>query len=101
MEVVENERFSREYLEADKRAIGNAIQVFFKDGTSTDKVSIDYPVGHRRRRAEGIPLLEEKFERYLRGRISQKNADRILALCADQSAFEAMPVHQLMDLMVV
>ena len=70
MQVVENERFTREYLEPDKRAIGNAIQVFFKDGSSTEKVSIDYPVGHRRRRAEGIPLLEEKFERYLRGRIS-------------------------------
>jgi 2-methylcitrate dehydratase len=99
MEVVENERFTREYLEADKRAIGNAVQVFFTDGSCTDKVSIDYPVGHRRRRDEGIPLLEAKFERYLRGRISQKNSDAILALCADQSAFEACSVERMMGLL--
>jgi len=101
MEVVENERFSREYLEADKRAIGNAIQVFFKDGTSTDKVSIDYPVGHRRRRAEGIPLLEEKFERYLRGRISHKNSERVLHLCADQERFEQTTVDEMMTLLAI
>jgi 2-methylcitrate dehydratase len=99
MEVVENERFTREYLEPDKRAIGNAVQVFFKDGSSTEKVSVDYPVGHRRRRAEGIPLLEAKFERYLRGRISQKNSDEILAICADQAAFEACSVERMMTLL--
>ncbi|MCU7919235.1 MAG: bifunctional 2-methylcitrate dehydratase/aconitate hydratase [Candidatus Thiodiazotropha sp. (ex Epidulcina cf. delphinae)] len=101
MEVVENERFTREYLEPDKRAIGNAIQVFFKDGGNSDKVSIDYPVGHRRRRSEGIPLLEEKFERYLRGRISQKNADEILEVCADPSAFEACTVDRMMGLLAL
>ncbi|MCU7906986.1 MAG: MmgE/PrpD family protein [Candidatus Thiodiazotropha sp. (ex Epidulcina cf. delphinae)] len=101
MEVVENERFTREYLEPDKRAIGNAVQVFFKDGGSSDKVSIDYPVGHRRRRSEGIPLLEEKFERYLRGRISHKNAGEILAICADQSAFEACTVDRMMGLLAL
>jgi 2-methylcitrate dehydratase len=101
MEVVENERFTREYLEADKRAIGNAVQVFFRDGTSTEKVTIDYPVGHRRRRAEGIPLLKEKFERYLRGRVSPKNADRVLAICADQQGFEQTTVDELMSLLVV
>ncbi|MCF7995034.1 MAG: 2-methylcitrate dehydratase, partial [Chromatiaceae bacterium] len=99
MEVVENERFSREYLEADKRAIGNAVQVFFSDGSSTDKVSVDYPVGHRRRRGEGIPLLEAKFERYLRGRISQKSSDEILSICADQAAFEACSVERMMTLL--
>ncbi len=101
MEVSENERFTREYLEPDKRAIGNAIQVFYKDGRSTEKVSIDYPVGHRRRRAEGIPLLEEKFERYLRGRISRKNADQILDICADQAQFEATSVDRLMGLLAL
>ncbi|MCU7936962.1 MAG: bifunctional 2-methylcitrate dehydratase/aconitate hydratase [Candidatus Thiodiazotropha sp. (ex Dulcina madagascariensis)] len=101
MEVVENERFTREYLEPDKRAIGNAIQVFFKDGGSSDKISIDYPVGHRRRRSEGIPLLEEKFERYLRGRISQKNTDEILGVCADPSAFEACTVDRMMGLLAL
>jgi 2-methylcitrate dehydratase len=101
MEVVEEERFSREYLEADKRAIGNAVQVFFKDGTSTENVVVDYPVGHRRRRDEGIPLLEEKFERYLRGRISPKNAERVLGICSDQACFERTPVDEMMSLLVV
>ena len=101
MEVSEDERFTREYLEDDKRAIGNAIQVFFKDGSATDNIIIDYPVGHRRRRDEGIPLLKEKFERYLRGRISQKNSDQLLALCADQNAFESATVDEVMRLLLV
>jgi 2-methylcitrate dehydratase len=101
MVCIENERFTREYLEPDKRAIGNAVQVFFKDGTATDKVVVDYPVGHRRRRDEGIPLLVEKFERYLRGSISPKNAARILDICADQASFEACTVDEMMALMQV
>lgn len=101
MEVVEEARFTREYLEPDKRAIGNAVQVFFKDGSASENVTVDYPVGHRRRRSEGIPLLKEKFERYLRGRIAQKNADRILAICADQATFEATTVDEMMVLLRV
>ena len=101
MECVEEERFTREYLEPEKRAIGNGIQIFFNDGTSTDNVVIDYPVGHRRRRAEGIPLLKEKFERYLRGHISQKNSDRVLEICADQTRFERTTVDEMMSLLVV
>ncbi len=101
MECVEEPRFTREYLEADKRAIGNAVQVFFKDGSSTGNVVVDYPVGHRRRRAEGIPLLQEKFERYLRGRISPKHSDRILELCGDQARFEQASVDEMMALLVI
>ena len=101
MEVSEDARFSREYLEPDKRAIGNAIQVFFKDGTATDNIVVDYPVGHRRRREEGIPLLKEKFERYLRGRISAKNAEQLLDLCAEQNRFESATVDQVMNLLRV
>jgi len=101
MQVSEDPRFTREYLEADKRAIGNAIQVFFKDGSSTENIVVDYPVGHRRRRDEGIPLLKEKFERNLRGRISQKNSDQLLALCADQKVFENTTVDELMNLLSV
>jgi len=99
MVVEENVRFSREYLEPDKRAIGNAVQVFFKDGTATENISVDYPVGHRRRRAEGIPLLVEKFERHLRGRISDKKAERILDICADQQRFEQTTVDEMMGLL--
>ncbi len=100
MHCVENERFTREYLEADKRAIGNAVQVFFKDGTHTDNVTVDYPVGHRRRRGEGIPLLKEKFERNLRGGIAGAGADRILELCACQEVFESTTVDEMMSLLV-
>jgi 2-methylcitrate dehydratase PrpD len=100
MEVSEEARFTQEYSEADKRAIGNAIQVFFKDGTATDNIVVDYPVGHRRRREEGIPLLKEKFERYLRGRINQNSAQQLLDLCSDQNAFESATVDEVMSLLV-
>ena len=101
MEVVENPRFSVEYLEADKRAIGNSVQVFFSDGSLTDKVSVDYPIGHRKRRAEGIPLLLEKFERNLAERLSPKQCRGILDLCADQQTLERTPVNEFMDWFVV
>ena len=101
MEVSEDRRFSAEYLQADKRAIGNAIQVFFKDGSATDNIVVDYPVGHRRRRDEGIPLLEAKFERNLRGCISQKNARQILEICANQETFENTTVNEMMTLLQV
>lgn len=101
MEVVENERFTREYLEADKRAIGNSVQVLFNDGGDTDKVSVDYPVGHRRRRDEGIPLLKDKFRRNLALKIAPKNAKRILDVTADQATTELTPVHEFVDWFVV
>lgn len=96
-----NDRFTREYLEADKRAIGNSVQVFFADGSSTDRVSIDYPVGHQRRREEGLPLLQQKFERYLRGAISQTNAEQVLAACSDQTSFEATTADEMMSLLTM
>lgn len=99
MTCSENPEFTREYLESDKRAIGNSVQVFFKDGSSTERVAIDYPVGHRRRRDEGIPLLVEKFDRYLRGAIPEANASQILSLCDDQSAFESCSVNDMMTLL--
>ncbi|HIE97285.1 MAG TPA: bifunctional 2-methylcitrate dehydratase/aconitate hydratase [Planctomycetes bacterium] len=101
MECRENDRFTREYLEPDKRAIGNAIQVFFTDGSHTENVVVDYPVGHRRRRTEGIPLLKEKFERYLRGGIAEHNASRILGICQAQDTFESTTVDDMMSLLRV
>jgi len=101
MTCEENTTFTKEYLEADKRAIGNSIQIFFKDGTSTDNVVVDYPVGHRRRREEGIPLLKQKFERYLRGKISQKPADKILEICSNQDTFENTRVDEMMALLKI
>jgi 2-methylcitrate dehydratase len=101
MEVVENQQFTVDYLDASKRSIGNSVQVFFKDGARTERVAVEYPIGHRRRRQEGLPLLLEKFERNLRGRIPPRNADAILTLCADPPRLGATPVHRLMDLLVV
>jgi len=100
MTVRENERFTREYLEPDKRAIGNAIEITFNDGSSM-KETVDYPVGHRRRRSEGIPLLKAKFERYLRGCLSPKHADTVLEICESQAAFEQTRVNDMIDLFVV
>ena len=101
MEIVEDERYSREYHEPDKRSIANAIQVFFKDGTTTDQVVVEYPIGHRRRREEGIPLLEAKFRQALATRFPADRAARIDALCRDPRQLEATPVHEFMDLLVI
>jgi 2-methylcitrate dehydratase len=94
MTVKENPRFTEEYFDADKRAIGNSVQVFFTDGSSTDKVSIDYPVGHRRRREEGIPLLEDKFARAVAGQLSARKAGAIMAATEAFGSLKAMPVPE-------
>ena len=101
MDVQEDERYSREYHDPDKRSIANAVQVFFKDGTSTENVAVEYPIGHRRRRAEGIPLLIAKFERNLATRFPAGQAKRILDLCLDGKALAATPVHEFTDLLAV
>ncbi|MEA3250324.1 MAG: 2-methylcitrate dehydratase [Pseudomonadota bacterium] len=101
MVIEEDERYSREYLEADKRSIANAIQVFFNDGSKTERIAIDYPVGHRRRREEGIPLLEAKFKANLATRFPAARSERIFALCKDQQALEATAVDAFMDLFVI
>src|SRR5205085_159025 len=80
MVVQEDPRYSREYLEPDKRSIANAVQVFFTDGTSTAKVEVEYPIGHCRRRAEGIPLLVEKFKANAQTRFLPERVEKILLL---------------------
>jgi 2-methylcitrate dehydratase len=101
MEVKENKQYSADYLNAEKRSIGNAVQVFFKDGTSTKNIAVEYPIGHRRRREEGIPVLEEKFKRNLALKINGDNYEKIIAVCSDQQELESMPVNEFMDLWVV
>ncbi len=101
MEVIENKDYTREYLEADKRSIANALQIFFKDGSSTEQVEINYPVGHRRRREEGIPLLEDKFKANLATRFPAKRCKKIFELCKDQAKLEQTPVNEFMDLLVI
>ncbi|HEU0225811.1 MAG TPA: bifunctional 2-methylcitrate dehydratase/aconitate hydratase [Steroidobacteraceae bacterium] len=94
MEVRENPDFTRDYYAPDKRNIGNAIQVHFRDGGSTARVAIDAPIGHRRRRAEGYPVLVRKFESSLAEVYPDKQRRRIEALFADPARLEAMPVDQ-------
>ena len=101
MEVVEDPRFSREYLEPDKRSIANALQVFFKDGSSTEQVVVEYPIGHRRRRGEGIPLLEAKFRANLATRFARQRCGEVLEVCKDQQTLEGMAVHRFVDLFVI
>ncbi|MBW8310867.1 MAG: bifunctional 2-methylcitrate dehydratase/aconitate hydratase [Rhizobium sp.] len=98
MEVKEDPRFTRDYMDPEKRYIGNAVEVFFKDGTSTGKVSIDTPIGHRERRGEGVPALLRKFEAAIAGQLPAKKVQQILALTGDTSRFEATPIHRFMDL---
>jgi 2-methylcitrate dehydratase len=99
MQVSENRDFTRDYYDPSKRYIGNAVQVLFRDGTSTPRVAIDYPIGHRRRRAEGLPLLRRKFESAVADHFGAAQAMRIVQLFADRERLEAMPVSELMALL--
>ena len=100
MVIEEDERYTKEYLESDKRSIANAIQIFFKDGSSTDKIEVEYPIGHRRRREQGIPLLIEKFERNLATQFSSERCNAIKSLCSNQDVLESTSVIDFMDLFV-
>src|ERR1700738_1734204 len=92
MQVRENATFTQEYYAADKRYIGNALQVFFKDGTSTARVAVDFPIGHRKRRAEGMPVLVKKFEASVAAHFGVKQTESIKKMFADQAALALMPV---------
>ena len=98
MIVSENRQFSVDYLDPGKRAIGNAIQIFFSDGASTKRIAVDFPIGHRRRRKEGMPVLLDKFQRNLSTQFDTAQTQRINDACGDRSQLEAMPVHKFMDL---
>ena len=101
MQVHEDPNYTKEYLEPEKRSIANALQVYFKDGNSTEKIEINYPVGHRRRREEGIPLLEAKFLANLATRFPAARCNKIYGLLKDQKKLETTPVNEFMDLMVI
>src|SRR2546423_2865942 len=100
MVVQEDPRYTREYLEPDKRSIANAVQVFFTDGSATEKVEVEYPIGHRRRRAEGMPLLVKKFKTNLETRFTPKRVQSILGLFEDVKRLEEMPVDEFMEAFV-
>jgi 2-methylcitrate dehydratase len=99
MVVVEDPRYSADYLDPDRRSTANAVQVFFRDGTCTDRVEVEYPVGHRRRRQEGLPLLEEKLARNLLTRFPAARTRRLLDRCLDHDRFSDTPVPTFMELL--
>jgi 2-methylcitrate dehydratase len=94
MQVRENTTFTQEYYDASKRYIGNAVQVFFKDGTASERVQVDYPIGHRRRREEGMPVLVKKFEASVAAHFSPAQTESIKAMFVDRDALAAMPVSE-------
>jgi 2-methylcitrate dehydratase len=98
---VEEPQFTRDYHDPEKRSIANALMIEFKGGGTLDEVAVEYPIGHRRRRADGIPLLEAKFRTNLARRFPKKQQDAILAVSLDQPALEALPVHEYVDLYVI
>ncbi|CAN7378463.1 bifunctional 2-methylcitrate dehydratase/aconitate hydratase [Variovorax sp. LjRoot84] len=98
---VEDPQFTRDYHDPEKRSIANALTIEFKDGKTPEEVVVEYPIGHKRRRADGIPLLEAKFRTNLARRFPKKQQDAILAVSLDQQALEALPVHEYVDLYVM
>lgn len=101
MEVVEDPHFSRDYLDPSKRSISNAIQIYFNDGSQTDKIIVEYPIGHRRRRAEGIPLLIEKFKANLATRFPKTQAAAIVHHCLERETLMTMPVNRFVEYFLV
>ncbi|MEQ5768750.1 2-methylcitrate dehydratase [Halomonas litopenaei] len=101
MVVVEDEGYTRDYLDPDKRSIANAVRVVFTDGSATDKVEVAYPIGHRRRREEGMAVLEAKCRRHLATRFAPGRCDEIMTLYQDAERLAATPVHRFVDLLVL
>ncbi len=98
MSVAENPRFTRDYLDPEKRSIANAVQVFFADGSSSARVEVEYPLGHRRRRGESLPALRAKFEKAVGEQLPPPSAERILRLFDDPQRLAATPVHEFISL---
>ena len=101
MVCVEDTQFTKDYLDSDKRSIANGITVEFNDGSKLAEVLVEYPIGHRRRRKEGIPVLVEKFKSNLALKIAPKNTAKILHIAEDQARLEATPVQDFVSLFVV
>ena len=101
MVIYEDKRYSSEYHEADKRSIANKLQVFFEDGTSTDPVEVEYPIGHKRRREEGIPILENKFKSNLNEIYDSQRSDEIYLKLTDYASLSKMSVPDFQDLLFV
>lgn len=100
MVVTEDKQFSRDYLDPDKRSIANALQVFFRDGTKTARIAVEYPLGHRRRRAEGIPVLQQKAAAAFAAHFGGERSAALMARFSDHSKLQATPVHEFVTALV-
>ncbi|MGA8007906.1 MAG: bifunctional 2-methylcitrate dehydratase/aconitate hydratase [Thiomonas sp.] len=98
---VEDPQYTRDYHDPEKRSIANALTVTMTDGSVLPEVAVEYPIGHKRRRTDGIPLLEAKFRTNLARRFPSKQQKAILDVSLDQSLLESMPVHDYVDLYVI
>ncbi|MGF6643394.1 2-methylcitrate dehydratase [Paraburkholderia sp. GAS33] len=101
MSCVEDPQFTKDYHDPEKRSIANALTVEFNDGSTFDEVVVEYPIGHKRRREDGIPLLVEKFRTNLARKFPVKQQQAILDVSLDQARLEAMPVNEYVDLYVI
>jgi 2-methylcitrate dehydratase len=101
MVCVEDRQYSKDYLDPDKRSIANAITIEFKDGSKLPEVVVEYPIGHRRRRKEGMPHLIEKFKTNVARRFPPRQHRAILERALDSAALDASAVHEFVDLFVI
>jgi 2-methylcitrate dehydratase len=100
IECIEEPRFTADYHDPEKRSIANSPRMELNDGTILEE-TVEYPIGHRRRREEGLPLLVEKFKTNLRRRFPEAQQQRILSVSLDRERLESMPVNEYVDLYVV
>ncbi|MEM8733332.1 MAG: bifunctional 2-methylcitrate dehydratase/aconitate hydratase [Planctomycetota bacterium] len=100
MRVIENPQYSRDYLDPDKRSIANSIQVFFQDGTSTERVEMEYPLGHPRRRGEALPVIHEKFRSNIASHLVPEQCDRLSQWIDEPECFDDMPMNDFAELWV-
>jgi 2-methylcitrate dehydratase len=101
MACVEDAQFTKDYHDPEKRSIANALTIEFNDGSTFDEVVVEYPIGHKRRREDGIPLLVEKFRTNLARRFPVRQQQAILDVSLDQARLETMPVNEYVDLYVI
>jgi 2-methylcitrate dehydratase len=99
IECVEDRQFTKDYHDPQKRSIANALTVEFTDGKKLKEIVVEYPIGHKRRRKEGMPVLVEKFKTNLARVFAQKQAQAVLDLCMDPKRLAATPVNEFVDLM--
>lgn len=99
--IIEEPQFTLDYHDSNKRSIANALQIFFKDGSASPEILVEYPIGHKRRRQDGIPMLIEKFKRAIAAHYDKAHAEKIITTLLDKMTFEKMPVKDMMNLLVL